>query len=335
MLLDFARKTYTRIIALLCVTMLLLWLKQLLLGDVTPVSNDEVAMPFTNLLKTLISTPLLEAIYVVVITLISAALLIGIVLKHDILRGHDYLAALIFILFSLSLPSQKQICGAHLAVFFCLLSFNRLLLIYNRTGKSGNIYLSTLFIGIAGLFYPPALLFLSIFLLGTTLLKVFNWRDFFLAIFGTITPFIFAASYYHLLDKDLMQPIDTILFYFTPGTPFFMNMKEFSLPDFNVGYIYAGYIILLTLISTISNVRGISSNIKTSRILGILRLAIGILLVAAVVFPAMQTSSMLVLIGLPASILITCYLAGIRRVKIANIQLILLIASCLLLQFYF
>ncbi len=335
MLLDFARKTYLRIIVLFGATILLLWLKQIILGRALSVNDNEVAMPLVNLLNSLVQMPLLQAIYVIVVTLISAALLMGIVLKHDILRGHDYLAALIFILFTLALPDQKQVCGAHLAIFFCLLSFNSLLSIYNRTGKSGNVYLATLFIGVAGLLYPPALLFLPIFLFGIGLLKVFNWRDFLLAIFGTITPFIFAASYYHLLGKDLMQPIDTIIFYLTPGTPFFMNMKEFTLPDFNIGYIYVGYIALLTLISTISNVRGISSNIKTSRILGILRLAIGILFIATVIFPAMQTPSMLILIGFPASILITCYLAGIRRVKAANVQLILLIASFLLLQFYF
>ncbi len=333
MLLDFTRKSYSRIIVLFCATMLLLWLKQILLGQVLPIADNEATMPLTGLLKSFMQTPLLEAIYVAVITLISAVLLMGIVLKHDILRGHDYLAALIFILFCLALPSQKQVCGAHLAVFFCLLSFNRLLLVYNRTGKSGNFFLATLFIGIAGLFYPPALLFLPIFLLGIGLLKVANWRDFFLAIFGTITPFIFAASYYHLFNQDLSRPIDTIIFYFTPGTPTFI--KELRFPDFNIGYIYAGYIILLTIISTISNVRGISSNIKTSRILGILRLAVGVLLIGAVIFPAMRTSSMFVLIGFPASILTTCYLVGIRRVKAANVQLILLIASFLLLQLYF
>lgn len=332
MLLDFARKTYSRIIVLFCFAILLLWIKQILSGEFTPAVNDELSMPFTSLLKGIVATPLLESIYVIVITLLSVALLMGIVLKHDILRGHDYLAALIFIFFSLSLSSQKQVCGAHLAVFFCLLSFNRLLLVYNRTGKSGNFFLTTLLIGIAGLFYPPALLFLPIFLLGIGLLKVFNWRDFFLAIFGTITPFIFAASYYHLLDNDLTQPIDTILFYFTPGTPFFM--KELKVPDFNVGYIYVGYIILITLISTISNARGISSNIKTSRVLGILRLAVGVLFIGVAVFPAMQTASMLILIGFPAAILITYYLAGIRRTKVANAQLILLIASFLLLQLY-
>ena len=333
MLLDFARKTYSQTIALFLVALLFLWLKQILLGEISPIEYDEMAMPLASLLSSFITSPLWESVCVIVVSLISAVVLMVVVLRHEILRERDYLAAFIFILLSLALPSLRQVSGAHIAVFFCLLSLNRLLSIYNKTGKSGNIYLATLYVGVAGLFYPPALLFLPIFLMGIALLKVFNWRDLFLSIFGTVTPFIFAASYYHLFDKDLQQPINTIISYFTPGTPFFT--KEFQIPDFNIGYLYAGYIIFLIIIATISNVRGISANIKTSRVLGILRLSIGVLLIAIVVFPAMQSSFMLIVISLPASILITSYLSGIRRVKVANILLILLVASCILLQFYF
>jgi hypothetical protein len=289
-------------------------------------------MPLTDLLYSFISSPLLESVYVILITLISAAILMVIVPKHDLLRGYDYLSAFIFILLSLSFPIQKQVSGVHLAVLFCLSSLNRLLCIYNRTEKSGNIYLSTLYVGIAGLFYPPALLFLPIFLISIALLKVFNWRDFFLGISGTITPFIFAASYYHVLGKDILQPINTIIYFFTPSTSIIDSVR---FEEFNIGYLYFGYIALLIFIATISNVRGISANIKKSRMLGILRLLIGFLLAAVIIFPAMQTPFMLTLMAASAAILITSYLSGIRRVKIANIQLILLIISCILPQFYF
>lgn len=333
MLLDFARKTYPRTIVLFVIALILLWLKQILVGEVAHIEHDELIMPLAAIADNLISSPLWGSIAVIAVTLISAAMFMVIVFKHEILREHDYLVALIFILLSLSIPIQKQVFGAHIAVFFCLLSLNRLLSIYNRGGMSGSIYLATLYIGVAGLFYPPAFLFLPILLLGITLLKVFSWRDFFLSIFGTVTPLVIAASCYHLLDKDIQPSIAIILSYFTPGTPFFV--ERIQLPDFNIGYIYFGYIVLLILVASISNVRGMSANIKTSRILGIFRLAIGILFIAGISFPAMQTPLMLTLCSMPAAALVTSYLSGIRRVKTANIQLILLIISCILLQFYF
>lgn len=303
------------------------------MGEIVSLEYTEATMPFTALLRGFIPSPMVESICVAIITLISAVILMIIIFKHDVLRERDYLAAFIFILLNLSLPNFKQVSGAHIAVLFCLLSFNRLLSIYNKAAKSSDSYLSTLYIGVAGLFYPPALLYLPISLMGIALLKVFNWRDFFLGTFGTITPFIFAASYYHFLDYDIQKPIGIIVSYFTPGIPFFLEGVETSI--FNIGYVYLAYIALIILIATILDVRGISASIKTSRILGILRLAIAVLLAAMVAFPAMQTSYMLILVGFPASILTASYFSGFRKAKVANVQLILFVISCILLQFYF
>lgn len=255
-----------------------------------------------------------------------------IVLKHEIIRERDYLIAFIFILLSLCLPSQKVVNGIHLAIFFCLLSLNKLLSIYYSTQSTGQIFLAAFYVGIAGLFYPPALIYLPILTIGIVFLKVFNWRDLFISISGAATPFVFAFAYAHLVNRDISHLADTISSFFTPGLPFFLS-QSYTIPEFNWGYVCLGIICLVGVIATFSNVRGITANIKISKVQGCLRVAILIIVCAGLCFPSIQISSLFVLAAIPSSILIASYLSGIKRVKKANFILIVFTTCCLLLQF--
>ncbi len=331
MLLDFTRKTYTQTAILLCFTLLLLWCRQLSGVPVSEVTNEPL-MPLAALLQEgmLAIGNTLSMVLAMAFTLCLAYLLMYIMQKQDLLRRQDHLVAFIFILLSCSLPTQQLLGGAQIAALLCLIALDKHLNLYHAQNTAKHIFTAAFAVGIASLFYPPALLFFFVILVGTAFLKVYNWRDFFICIFGLLTPLALGLIYYHITGENMDKPLSVMVSYFTPDKPLFL-----SLDHFNEGYICIGFIGLLCLIAAFTNARGILSNIRVSKMFGTLRLSFFVILIGSFIFPAMFTGSMLILLAIPASILLVNYLSGIRKAKWANLLLLLFIASCFLLQLFF
>lgn len=331
MLLDFTRKTYTRTFVLYFITISVLCGQWLYKSASLPLLPDGSIVPLAAEVRRLAAgvIPWGEKIALIIIVLLSAFLLLHIVLKNELLREKDYLAPYILILLSVSLPSQLQLGGAHIAALFGLLSIANLLRVYQQTLVAGNLFISTFLAGVASLFFPPALLLLPSVVVGVAFLKVFSWRDMLIALFGFFTPFILLVASYHLADVDIMPSVELYLAYFLPATKL-----TGAIGTFHWGYIPFSFIMLVCLLSLLPIGRSIPS-IRVSKALMVFRITLMLISLAILIFPAMRSGATLTLSAIPASVLVAHLLAGIRSERKANLLLIAFMLCCLLLQLFF
>ena len=129
------------------------------------------------------------------IILIEASIWNRIINKHSLLRQSTWFPLFFFLLLSTCRPSLVGFYPALVASFFLVLSINRLFSSYMKEKALSELFDTGFFIGIATLFYLPAISFIIFIGAGLFTLRTLNWRDWIVSLIGFLLPFLFTYTY--------------------------------------------------------------------------------------------------------------------------------------------
>ncbi len=238
MFLKLFRTRYIIQIVIFLFISIVLWIDGFLSVNEMPAS--EYVTPFYSIVYFCLHS--LKYAYVViafVMVVLEAFLINKILSSHDITAHNTYLPAFVFVLLSSFATVILTLHPVLIANFFLILAIGSLLKIYGKTDPYMEIFNAGLMISVASLFYLPSIVFLVLIWSALFICRIYKWREWTISIIGVITPYIFLASYYFIIDK-LEFSIDKYIDFIK--TSFNAN---FFLTKYDNQYIYVLGIVLI------------------------------------------------------------------------------------------
>ncbi|MDQ3049467.1 MAG: DUF6427 family protein [Bacteroidota bacterium] len=120
--------------------------------------------------------------------------------KHEVLYKNSYLPALFNMLFISLIPQFLTFHPVLIANSILLFVLDKLFRIYKNPAAMSLAFDCCFLIGLATLFYLPAISFFLLFALSILILKTFSWRDWIVGLIGLALPFLFTFIYYFWID---------------------------------------------------------------------------------------------------------------------------------------
>ncbi|TXC85196.1 hypothetical protein [Luteibaculum oceani] len=152
------------------------------------------------------------------VSLGTAYLMMYLLNVHNIFKPKTFLPFTFFGLALALFPSNLYLNSLLVSNALFLLCINKML--YLATGKGGNhhTFEASFFLGLASLFYWPAIFTLPVVLLATIISGLFNVKSFFSWLLGFIFPWAFARAIYFLFELDFnfafsWQAPDLVVFF--------------------------------------------------------------------------------------------------------------------------
>ncbi|HVX25871.1 MAG TPA: DUF6427 family protein [Parafilimonas sp.] len=163
----------------------------------------------------------LSVIYVLLIFLIALQLNF-VVNDLNLLTRQSYTVALAFVLLSALLPVFNQVTAALLSCNFIIWIFYGVCRLYNSPNAKSSIYNIGLITGVSIILYYVMMPMAVIVLLSFLIIRPFRANEFFILLFGIITPFYFLLSILFLNGNLKLLPLPQQLFniYFTAKPQF-------------------------------------------------------------------------------------------------------------------
>ncbi|HCY00362.1 MAG TPA: hypothetical protein DG754_09510, partial [Bacteroidales bacterium] len=197
MLLKFFKGLTPAILATIILTSLLIWGKSLFSTEVFSFYFDNYPMPLYVLIKGLMGEhTLIEKIVALIITIASALYLIQLNTKHILIKYRTYLPVLLYIIFTSSFIPLQRINPAVFASPFLILATDNLLSSYEGKNSLDHFFRASFYIGIGSMIYLPLAAFIILASISLIILNNTGIRQWFVVLFGFITPWFFAFIYY-------------------------------------------------------------------------------------------------------------------------------------------
>ena len=260
--------------------------------------------------------------------LILAILLFRLNEIHLFLTKHEPLLAILFVVLMSTFVSTQYLLSVHFALFFIILSLNCVFRTYRLDYAFSEIFIGSVYLSIATLFYAPSIYFLPVLIICLSLMKPVLWRDCVVVIAGLGVPYLFALFYYYFVWSDFQIPfilfIDNIQF----TVPY--SLSVFSITE----WIYLIYIavLMLLLIMRFIFTPAVGNKIKTIRINIVFIWMFFISLLCSIFYSQQSSRENLLLMSLPLSVLLANFFSTIRSNRLANVILILLFLSAFAIQ---
>ena len=156
--------------------------------------------------------PYTRSVLYVLIIFLTALQLNFAVNELNLLQKQSYTPALGFVLLSALLPSFNQITAALLSCSLFVWIIFGLCRLYNNKNAGTGIYNVGLLTGLSAILYYPMLPLIIAVLIGYAIIRGFNINEFFVLVFGLITPFYFLICYLFLKDNLSLLPLPNQLF---------------------------------------------------------------------------------------------------------------------------
>ncbi|MFV0291649.1 MAG: DUF6427 family protein [Mangrovibacterium sp.] len=270
-------------------------------------------------------SPLASSIVALVLTILTALLLVQTNHRYLFLEQKTFLPGYLFVIIIGGLVSLK-----YLNPLYVTNVLGSIALIHIFDSPRENTSLSTLFntgfiFGICSLFYLSFVFLLPLVWIAFQLItKNINWRHFALPLMGLILPWIHVASYYYFIDQIPLL-IEII-------------QNNFSIPehlifgDMTMLY-YIAFIILLAAMSSIGIFFTFEKRGSTHRYFFQTYLAIGVASPLLVIFIPSVSKEMLLTVIAPIACILANYLIVIPSKFWANIILFVLLLIVIYIQF--
>lgn len=120
--------------------------------------------------------------------------------KHEVFYKNSYLPALFFMVFQVMIPSFMTFHPVLIVNSILIFILDKLFKIYKNPAPLTMAFDVCFLVGLATLFYLPAISFFLLFAFSILILKTFAWRDWLVGITGLLLPFFFAFVYYFWID---------------------------------------------------------------------------------------------------------------------------------------
>lgn len=213
MLLKSAQKNRFRSLAFILLLLFATWLATLLGKSPTySFLFDSFSMPFYRALASYLNRyPLWQNIVSIALFLISGIYLLVLNNKYIILKSRSYLPILFFTLSSAAFLPIQRLNPALVSLFLVLLCINHLFAIYQNHNPLDNLFRAGLAVGVATLFYGPAVVIAIWALLTLLVLRPFNLREWFVLIFAFTVPWLIYMSVLFIVNDDILKPYHAFL----------------------------------------------------------------------------------------------------------------------------
>ncbi len=166
---------------------------------------SDCSAPLFNLLGGYWSRfPLGASIFALILLLIQAFYINYVATSNAFTERYSALPGLIYILLMSSSPSMISLNPILLANLFLIPAMNKLIDVYEEESIAKELFNSGFLIGLASLFYYPAMILFLALIASVFVYYIVNSRRIFAALLGLITPFAFIMTYFFLRDELLL-----------------------------------------------------------------------------------------------------------------------------------
>jgi len=133
---------------------------------------------------------------------LSQAIHLNLVLnKHEVHFKRSWLPALVYVVLAGLIPPFLWIHPALFAASFLIFALDLIFEFYKNRQALSIIFHTGFLLGLASLFYLPAVVLFAFFFFSLIILRPFSWREWVVGFMGITIPFYLAFTVYFLLDR--------------------------------------------------------------------------------------------------------------------------------------
>ncbi|BDX37756.1 hypothetical protein CYCD_11110 [Tenuifilaceae bacterium CYCD] len=189
MLLSFFRKSQILAIFAIVIVLAAIWIKTFFNGITYPFIFDSINMPLYSIVAKYLKPELLYTKLTVVAFILSIAFyLLHLNGKYIIIKQRTYIPALLFIIISSAFTPIQRVNPAVFAGLFITIALDHIFAIYQKHSPLDNLFRAGISLGIASLFYAPAITIYLLLFVSLSILRSFNAKEWFVSILGIILP---------------------------------------------------------------------------------------------------------------------------------------------------
>jgi hypothetical protein len=330
MLLRFFRTNGAQIIVIIPIIGIILWLGPLLNISKIQLFSDQIRLPlYDSLFGYFQSIEFVQKIFAFVLVLAIAFLLVRLNTRFIIINNRTYLPALIYILIVSGIPDIQKLNPALITTFLVLLIVEQILDSYRFENLFYGFFTAAFFLGIGCLIYPFFIFYLITLWAGIILLRKFNWREWAFSIIGFLIPFLFAFSYFYILEDKPAQVFEQYM-------PFFQQSYDFQGYSPQI-YVFLGILAFVMLIASQFLLQAYSARKILSRRAYSLLLWLFLNSLALFFLVDQASVEIIYIAAIPLSFLLSNYWVFVKATFWGNLFLILLLFSAFFNQvsYYF
>jgi hypothetical protein len=297
--------------------LLLLYLKDLFFGfDDNPVWLNSTLARLANVFDGKLS-----AMISMIVVLVNGILIYKINFDHISISGREHLLVWLWVVQVGGFSFFHPLSETHFAVTFILLSCNSLFKIYRNTEDYKSIYLSSMYLGIATMFYSFAIYLFIPYIISLYRFKIAGLRDWIISISGFLVPFYFAIFVFHFSRGNWLYPIESTLDNIIPER-LSMEIVEMQVSQ----YIFFGLIFGLTFIERLMSIKQTNRGLNQKTI-SCMRSFSNLLFFSTLLFLLFTPDSKFVLqiIFISTTVYLRILFVRIKRNIVANSLLLLLV----------
>jgi hypothetical protein len=210
MLVRFFRSHQPVLLIVIPLVAALLWLPAFR-HPILPVVKHQMPL-YELLVRPMMGQPWTLTTVAFVLLLIQAFLFNYIVDKYELTGKASYLPILMYVVFTSFAPGLLYLHPVLFANIFILLALNRVLGTYRQTTALSPCFDAGFLTAIASLFYFPAVFLLLFIFIAVIVLRPFSWREWAIVLLGFLLPYIYANTYYFLVNGLDYLWIDKMVF---------------------------------------------------------------------------------------------------------------------------
>jgi len=283
--------------------------------------NTENAFPlFLSMLRYLASMRVLTICISLILIVLQAFYLTVVINRHSVLKENSHLPALLYVVLMSCFPEQLTFNPLLFTNFFIILFLNSLFHFYRIDSAVFQVFDAGLYIGIASLFYWPAMFLFPLIWAALIVLRPFSLREWIASVAGLLLPIMAFAVILYWFDLMSLASIEAIL------QPFYR--VQFSAVYNNTYFILFGILALIGIASLVSFSRelGTFAKLRTRKYLALM---IWFFLFAALSYLVSVKKSMVSLsfMAIPFSVLTSNYFLSLRNRIIAEVIFLILLAA--------
>jgi len=314
------------VIALIGITLILLWAGAFINPQMPPAFNYEtIPMPLYGLLQIAVNhNAFTGVLFSFAIVTLIAFLIIHFNTVVFFMNERTFLPALFFIIITGFFPHNQLLNPVLPASVFLMLALNRIMDGYRKPGVAYNFFDASILISFGSLFYGNLIWFGLLVIIGIALLRAGSLIEIFISLTGLITPYIITFGLYYVLGKDLSELLVVI-----KGNLFDVSaVYEFSRITIVV-LVVAGIVTLdaIANLFMVINMKKIKSR-KTFSLLLWTFLLSGVLYF---VLPSVSVE-MIWITAIPASYILAHYFVFVKKRLVPEIMFVLFLLLVIIIQ---
>ncbi len=148
-----------------------------------------------------LGSPLVFALIAFGLNVMIAFTLNQFISAHRLMAKPNFLAGMAYMLISSLLPSFNRLSSNLVAALLLLWVFILLFKSHNTKAEKNHIFNAAFLVGLASLFFLPALFFIVWIFIALAILRPFSLSEWAVALLALTTPYYFYASYLFLTDN--------------------------------------------------------------------------------------------------------------------------------------